>query len=418
MDIANDLIKNLNFKSLYTIENYGLDRNIQITISSCILFIESLESFKIIDRFAKLIRTGNNPIKFVTFIPNMTYDELKLSSVLNKFYSEISVFDGTAFENTFFITNETETLTLSTAEWFTPHGCNRANLIKLNKFNKTSQKWQSKLQNYEKFQQYNKCELVMLLPVYQDDHSNFHMSGYSVISRDFLSFTYFGISPVIFEIAAEHLNFTVGYQPGRMAKNWLNEDMKNPVHRILINGVLKDPHVYFEILPQYKLKFHIAASEVVTNLNFWMFVTPADKYTAYEKFFLPFDFVTWILLAVTFVAAFSTIFIINCMPKLIQNIIYGHKVEAPTWNVIRIFFGISQTILPKKNFSRSILILFIFFCLIFRTCYQSKFFEFMTSEPRRLPPKTIEDMVNRGYEVYAMDATIDVAAKQDRLGRL
>ena len=154
-------------------------------------------------------------------------------------------------------------------------------------------------------------------------------------------------------------------------------------------------NVFFEVRSLHHVDNNYKASGIVADLNVLIFVTPAEKYTAYEKLFLPFDLETWILLSVTFLSTFVSIQIINRFSKSTQSLVYGKNIENPIWNVISIFFGISQTRLPTKNFSRFILIMFIFFCLIFRTCFQSKFFEFMTSEPRRPAPKTIDDVIDR-----------------------
>jgi hypothetical protein len=143
-------------------------------------------------------------------------------------------------------------------------------------------------------------------------------------------------------------------------------------------------------------------------------MTPSEKYSPYEKFFLPFDLPTWILLFFTFIMTFGSIFMINHLSKSVQNLIYGQNIETPIWNVISIFFGISQTKLPNKNFSRFILIIFIYFCLIFRTCFQSKFFEFMTSEPRLPPPKNIEELIERNYTTYAMYSTAEASRSIER----
>ena len=173
-------------------------------------------------------------------------------------------------------------------------------------------------------------------------------------------------------------------------------------------GTVRNPNVYLQINSlDYIGLLTIRTSSVVTNLNYLVFVTPAEKYTPYEKFSLPFDLETWILLVTTFIVTFLSIFVINRFSKSTQSLVYGHRVETPLWNVISIFFGIAQTKLPNKLFSRFILTMFIYFCLIFRTCFQSKFFEFMTSEPRRLPPKVIEDLIDRKYNVFATAGLYD-----------
>lgn len=73
----------------------------------------------------------------------------------------------------------------------------------------------------------------------------------------------------------------------------------------------------------------------------------------------------------------------------------------PAHNAVGIFFGIGQTKLPEEYFSRFLLLLFIWFCLMFRTCYQSKNFEFITSDMRKPMPETFEDLAYWNYTIFA-----------------
>jgi predicted neutral ceramidase superfamily lipid hydrolase len=166
----------------------------------------------------------------------------------------------------------------------------------------------------------------------------------------------------------------------------------------MVNYTFNEPNVVFFV---YGLNDLIQRPIRMTNtfeeVKMLVVTTPADAYTPYEKLLLPFDTETWILLLVTFLMTFVTILIINKLSIKAQSIVYGQQVETPIWNVVSIFFGVSQTKLPTENFSRYILTLFIVFCLIFRTCWQSKSFEFMTSEPRRAPPRTPQDLIDMNY---------------------
>jgi hypothetical protein len=310
-----------------------------------------------------------------------------------------------------------ETVTISTVEYFNSNNCNHPQLHKLNTFNKTSMEWNLELRNYEKYMQYNGCELVMMLPTPYPDQSLYHVSGYSLVNDDSTNFEVRGITPKVFEIAAKNHNFTAGYQPVFLGTKWLqSDDGSQDFSFWRINNTRKIPHVYFQVMTIHHSRHGLPTSNVIENLKFKMFVTPAEKYTPYEKFVLPFDLLTWILIAVTFIATFSSIIIINCLSRTTQNIVYGHKVDAPVWNVVCIFFGISQTQLPTANFPRFILVIFIYFCLIFRTCFQSKFFEFMTSEPRRSPPKTLQDVFDRQYGIYQMSTNGEQSSKDFYLG--
>jgi hypothetical protein len=314
----------------------------------------------------------------------------------------LPVVGSSVFDHTYFITNENDTVTLSTVEWFGPFNCHRPWLHKLNTFFKKTQKWSSKLVNYDKFLNYYNCELVMMLPTPFPDNFIHHMSGYAIVNNFNTYFEVRGISPVIFEIGAAHHNYRPAYQPVTMGPYWLHNLDDQVAEAVPINDTSKKANVYYEISYSNIIDKRLQISKVLMNLDVYIFVTPGDKYTPYEKFILPFDLQTWILLFVTFLITFLTIMIINRLSKTTQTIVYGDNVATPIWNVIRIFFGIAQTKLPSKKFSRFILMMFIFFCLIFRTCFQSKFFEFMTSEPRHPAPRTIDELRDRKYELYTL----------------
>ncbi|CAG9810325.1 unnamed protein product [Chironomus riparius] len=378
------------------------------------IFLNSLIDFGETERRFLGLRFMGQSIKYFIFIPDLSFEELKTSWIFGK-YQQISFTSEGIFHSSYFVTTEMDTVTLSSIESFEPATCGYPNLKILNTFNKRTSKWTSKLENHEKFLQYNGCELVFALPTFMPDGTLYHVYGYSVINKNNTNFSVHGITPKIFEIASMAYNFTVMYQPVFMDPLWIFPETRKQLFIYKFNQSFKFPSVYFEIQDIQMISFTMAISNAVVNTKTFMFVTPADKYTAYEKFVLPFDSLTWILLGTTFMLTFMSIMMINLTSKATRNLVYGHKVTNPIWNVISIFFGISQTKLPTKNFSRFILVLFIFFCLIFRTCFQSKFFEFMTSEPRLSPPRTISDLIDRNYSVYQSFHQPEICSNEGRL---
>jgi hypothetical protein len=129
-------------------------------------------------------------------------------------------------------------------------------------------------------------------------------------------------------------------------------------------------------------------------------IPPGKLYTNYEKLYLPFDFTTWWFLIATFSGAFLLILIVNLMPQIIKDMFYGENVNMPAWNVVSAFFGIGQTRLPSGNFARFILMMFILFCLIFRTAYQGIQFEMMTTDMQREPMKTFQELTDENFTVF------------------
>jgi hypothetical protein len=72
----------------------------------------------------------------------------------------------------------------------------------------------------------------------------------------------------------------------------------------------------------------------IDNNEMFLFVTPGEPFSDYEKLLLPFDVLTWIFLLITFGCAFSLIFGINSMTEKIQNLIFGENVLSPAYNVV------------------------------------------------------------------------------------
>ncbi|CAG9810966.1 unnamed protein product [Chironomus riparius] len=191
-----------------------------------------------------------------------------------------------------------------------------------------------------------------------------------------------GVKPGLFEIMSQTANFTPDYFVSNYIKPY-------------------DAEVFFHV---FDLRTHLGSELHMTTsfieLREIVITTPGELYTSYEKLWLPFDDATWTILISTFLIAFAATFVIYQLPIIIQIGVFGENVKTPSLNVFSTFFGIPQIKLPKSHIPRFILILFVFMCLIFRTCYQSKLFEFLTSEPRRIAPQTLQDLVDNGFKVY------------------
>jgi hypothetical protein len=115
---------------------------------------------------------------------------------------------------------------------------------------------------------------------------------------------------------------------------------------------------------------------------------------------LPFDTETWIGLLLTFLFAFIAITVISRLSKRISNLFFGATVQTPMLNIFRAFFGIGQTNLPEKNFNRIILVSFLLWCLVIRTAYQGKLFEFTTNAIRKTDMQNLEELRLNNFTLY------------------
>jgi len=90
-----------------------------------------------------------------------------------------------------------------------------------------------------------------------------------------------------------------------------------------------------------------------------------------------------------------------------QNLFYGEEIQSPFFDIFCIVFGIGQTRVPYKNFGRIILTSFILWCLVIRTAYQGKLFEFTTTAIRKPEMKTLEEVQLRNFVLYLPDDSTD-----------
>ena len=197
-----------------------------------------------------------------------------------------------------------------------------------------------------------------------------------------------GFKYEIFETIGKVGNFTTNYQI----------EVKN--RRITRNNRIEYPVVsIFEAAYSDKVLDVVHVTTSIFDIPFGIYVTPSEFYTNYEKLLLPFDVTTWILLLFTTKVIILVLFVTRFIPQKMESLFFGYGIRTPGLNVVYIFFGIGQTRLPRESISRFILTFFVLFCLIIRTCYQSKMFEFITNDMRKSPPKTLEEVIERKFSL-------------------
>lgn len=139
-----------------------------------------------------------------------------------------------------------------------------------------------------------------------------------------------------------------------------------------------------------------------------VFTLPAGReLTSLERLVYPFGYQLWILIFLCFLTGFTVIFFINRQSTKVQRFVYGAKVRHPYWNMFTIFVGGLQLQLPKRNFSRFLLMKFLLSSLILRAVYQASSFRFLQSNAHRDKIKTISDLIENDYSFYVVSGLDD-----------
>ncbi|CAG9807144.1 unnamed protein product [Chironomus riparius] len=367
-------------------------------IQSAVILFKNISILQDFNANTELTNPSYKTLKFLIYCENLDdFYQIPTVKMYNSDRSHVSSFQYFIVDREFFIF-------FVTFDHFQEKSCNLRSHRIINSFTKKSQKWTKKLGNFRNFNDFNGCMLT-----YTDSYNaNYLLNRYNkeilscarsesklnvcpklikkILDRPGVKFE--GLVYEVFEAMAKHGNFSTKY-------NFITNGFLTTKGNYFIKH---DIRIYSTgYFPDLIRRVHMISP--FYDVPSGIFVTPPEFYNNFEKLLLPFDAVTWILLVATFITISIVLFNMRFTSNKVRKFVFGLGIQTPGLNVLRIFFGIGQTKLPKESILRFILIFFVLFCLIMRTCYQSKMFDFITSDMRKSPPKTLDEVIDMGYTI-------------------
>jgi len=133
------------------------------------------------------------------------------------------------------------------------------------------------------------------------------------------------------------------------------------------------------------------------------FIPPGEPYSEVEKMLSPFEFEVWIAITTTLLIALLTVQIINRCSLYVKNIVFGQDNNRPSLNIAETVLCGTIARTPKKNFARFILMLFIIWSLIIRTCYQSLLYKNLQADLRKATVQSFAELVEGNFTFFVLD---------------
>lgn len=213
----------------------------------------------------------------------------------------------------------------------------------------------------------------------------------------------------IIETLAEKLNFTVALnfrdgfeQWGEVFENGTGTKALGELINNQTDIVIGD----FFVKPVRMKSLDI--SDVYLNYPVILVTLKGEKLTSMEKLLQPFQPIVWVILLITFSIGLLVISIINCKYKQLKSFVYGADNRRPVMNMLIVIFGSQQPKLPKRNFARFILMMFIILCLVMRSIYQGSLYKFLQSDGRHKEPQSIQEMNDKKFTFLIYESNNDV----------
>lgn len=83
-------------------------------------------------------------------------------------------------------------------------------------------------------------------------------------------------------------------------------------------------------------------------------------------------------------------------------------------NLAQVFFGIGLLQTPGRNFARFLFMMFTILCLVIRTAYQGKMFDFLQYDVKQPIATSIQEVIDRQIPVKFLTSD-EVFGSDDRL---
>lgn len=154
----------------------------------------------------------------------------------------------------------------------------------------------------------------------------------------------------------------------------------------------------------YAKSFHLANTEPYFMIPLGFIIPPGTAFSTLEKLLIPYETAVWITLLVLLAVAVCVILIVKRRAKKLRNFVVGREVASPFTELLVALFGGSSHALPRQQFPRYLLMMFLLFCLVMRTVYQGGLFKFMQSDQKGREVSSIDEMINDGFEIYAYES--------------
>jgi hypothetical protein len=350
----------------------NIDKDIPKTVDAgnfAILLLDSVESLTQFNKKVKMADANAKSMKMFVYFRKATVGELLKS------FKGISIRDNTI--NQYFMMDDGKSIKLMTVEWFRKKSCGWT-LVEINRFERKEKKWKNSMFWREKFRNFHGCHLVM--GVFDLYH------GYSENSTNGENF-----GKQVMEALNESLKFDLRYSIKKLSGSG------NKMETLYSDGMPDfSPNFIIHQTVYSKDNIHLHLTDVA-----YFAVPPGVPYDSYQKFYLPYDLHTWILTLMTFAVAFLTILIVYRMNNEVQNFVFGENVATPSLNVLAHFVGMSQTVMPKRNFARFLVMMFTLLSFMIRTLYQGFMCDnFQTDLRGPEPIQSVRDIVKTGYAFH------------------
>ena len=214
-----------------------------------------------------------------------------------------------------------------------------------------------------------------------------------------------GLDIKILQTLSDNINFTIEYTYiGHEGYLSVNGSAEGPL-KYLLDGKADLSMSAWWLKPYRTEIFDGSISYLSDNVIF--VIPPGRMLTAFEKLVYPLSTILWIFILIVSLVGFLVIFFINRRSLTIRNFVFGRNVRHPYMNMLIATIGGAQKVLPGRNFSRFLLMMYLMYSLVLRAAYQGSYYELLRSDKKVGEVQSIDEMIDKDFDFYFNEAHAD-----------
>lgn len=363
-----------------------------------IILLDSIDSF---DIFYDRIQSNNFNFRgyFLFVLINGIFPKVEkiFSKMWYKFILNVNV-----------IYDRNGTVTLGT---FRPHDfktCSGTYLIRIATFNNGSFGLDAKEKIFpDKLKNMHKCKVKLV---------TFHRCPAVCITEENNTLQAVGFDIGIINLIAETLNFTLNTEILRGDEQWGTIFPNKSTTGAIKKLVRREAEIGIGNYLLRASRLEIMDSSTAYFSFPVVFAIPlGERLSPFEKLLRPFEYIVWAVLAIFLCIGVAVILIVNWKFQSLRGFIYGTDIKHPIVNMVVVIFGGAHVKLPRRNFSRYLLTLFLLFCLVNRNVYQGSLYIFLQSDGRQKEVQSIDEMTAKGFNFIMYESYTDIIQSQPKI---
>lgn len=285
---------------------------------------------------------------------------------------------------------------LSTFFPFRHKNCKNTETVTINKFVNS---WESLSFFPSKLMNFHKCPLTV--------GSHGIAARFIRTQKQDGSFDYHGSDAMIIKLLSGALNFHMNVNYSMKHGDWGGVYRNGSTYGVMGQAIHGNSDM---VIGTYFLQENRALFMDYTDAYFIMpemvIVPGGAPFTSVENLLRPFSLTVWLMCIATVIVGYSFNIFFKFLPKTLKVVISDRKNLLSLHDFCAVIFGEAVNKTPKRSPARFFLIALTMFCLVMRTVYLARMFNFFEAGHNKTIAKDFEDMAEREFKLF-MDPHIE-----------